>query len=196
MLKMADIFKVTAFALSLCWSGLASSQAVNQVTIDTPLGHSPLGALVATPTTTPSAISAVQIKPIHHSLRVTLDPFNQSLIVEDTITFPDTTILADIKFSLNENLAITNNSGTLSQLPASTPSRGTGINNAGSQSAGFNRYSLRLTRSSKNQLSLIYSGTVYDLAEQESAEYAQSFADTSGIIGEQEIGRASCRERV
>ncbi|MFT7301098.1 MAG: hypothetical protein ACI89Z_001570, partial [Porticoccus sp.] len=40
MLKMADIFKVTALALSLCLSGFASSQAVNQVAIDTPLGPS------------------------------------------------------------------------------------------------------------------------------------------------------------
>jgi aminopeptidase N len=187
MLKMADISKVTALALSLCLSGFASSQAVNQVAIDTPLGPSSSGALVATSTTIPSAISPVEIEPIHHSLRIALDPFNQSLIVEDTITFPDTTNLADIKFSLNENLAITNNSGTLSQLPASTPARGIGINNTGSQSAGFNRYSLRLTRSSRNQVSLIYSGSVYDLAEQESAEYAQSFADTSGIIGEQGV---------
>ncbi|GIT21643.1 MAG: hypothetical protein CM1200mP40_13250 [Gammaproteobacteria bacterium] len=34
---------------------------------------------------------------------------------------------------------------------------------------------------------LIYSGSIYDLAEQSSPEYAQSFSETSGIIGEQGV---------
>lgn len=177
MLKMPEVSKVTAFVVSFCLSGLVSSQAVDQESIDTPLVSSLPPALIQPP----------QANPIHHSLRVVLDPFNQSLIVEDTITFPESANLTELEFSLNENLAITNNSGNLNQLPTSNPTRGIGINNTGAQTAGFNSYSLSLTRRSNNQVSLIYSGSVYDLAQQESAEYAQSFAETSGIIGEQGV---------
>lgn len=128
-----------------------------------------------------------QAQAIHHSLRVVLDPLNQQLSVEDTITFPPSTDLADIDFALNENLIISNNSGNLSQEAAPAPARGVGINNTGAQTAAFTNYSLRLSRRANNQATLIYSGSVYDLAEQTSAEYAQSFAETSGIISEQGV---------
>lgn len=177
MLKIADVSKVTAYLVSFCLSGLAYGQVVGQEFLD----------IQAASSVPPSQISAVQLSPIHHSLRVVLDPFNQSLIVEDTITFPESANLTDLEFSLNENLIITNNSGNLNRLPASTSTRGIGINNTGAQTANSNSYSLSLTRRANNQVSLIYSGSVYDLAAQESAEYAQSFADSSGIISEQGV---------
>jgi aminopeptidase N len=195
MLKMASVSKVTGkvtaitritvFAVLFSLSGFANSQPVSQGAVDGP----PISSLPASqnPTLSPAPNAVIQVKPIHHSLRIVLDPFNQSIIVEDTITFPDSSDRTELEFSLNKNLAITNNSGSLSKLPASTPTRGIGINNTGSQTADLNNYTLRLTRRANNQASLIYSGSVYDLAEQESAEYAQSFAETSGIIGEQGV---------
>jgi aminopeptidase N len=120
----------------------------------------------------------------HHSLKVLLDPANQRLTVEDTITLPAAASPGPLSFSLNRNLTISNNSGTLQSLQT-TPN--SGINNAGASAAQSNRYSLRRSRGNNNQVLLIYSGTIYDAAEQSSEEYAQSFAETSGIIGEQGV---------
>lgn len=124
---------------------------------------------------------------IHHSLRVLLDPQNQSISVEDTVTFPPSSDITTIEFSLNKNLTISNNSGNLNLLPEVPPARGVGINNTGGRTASYSRYSLSLSRRANNQATFIYSGSVYDLAQQNSAEYAQSFADTSGIISEQGV---------
>lgn len=182
MLKMGELSKVTAYLVLSYFSALAHSQDVDRETV-----NSLTSAQSLVPALVPAQNTTEQATLIHHSLRVVLDPVNQSLIVEDTITFPESTSLAELEFSLNENLAITNNSGNLNQLPDLSPTRGVGINNTGAQTAGFNRYSLNLTRRGNNQVSLIYSGSVYDLAEQESEEYAQSFAESSGIIGEQGV---------
>jgi aminopeptidase N len=201
MLKMASVSKVTgkvagnvmvwAAVFTFCFSlsGFANSQPASQRPIDgastssLPTAHNP----TLDPALSPAPDITLQVEPIHHSLRIVLDPFNQSLSVEDTITFPESADLAELEFSLNKNLVITNNSGRLSKLPAPTSTRGIGTNNTGAQTADLSNYTLRLTRRANNQASLIYSGSVYDLAEQESAEYAQSFADTSGIIGEQGV---------
>ncbi|MFK7864584.1 MAG: M20/M25/M40 family metallo-hydrolase [Pseudohongiellaceae bacterium] len=134
-----------------------------------------------------NASSPTTTELIHHSLRVSLDPYSQSISVEDTITFPVGTDIRALEFSLNENLVISSNSGNLNQLPSRSAARGIGINNTGAKTASFNRYSLALTARANNQASVIYNGSVYDLAQQSGAEYAQSFAETSGIIGEQGV---------
>ena len=38
---------------------------------------------------------------VHHSLKVILDPQNQSLSVEDTVTLPDSMLASPLSFSLN-----------------------------------------------------------------------------------------------
>lgn len=162
------------FTLGLtCLSGAAYSQviAVEDAGID------------ASSTTQVSAEREV----IHHSLRVSLDPQNQSISVVDTITFPADIDTASLEFSLNENLTIANSSGSLRELAGQAPSRGVGINNTGARTAAFDRYSLTLLRRANNQVTIGYDGSVYDLAQQNSPEYAQSFAETSGIIGEQGV---------
>ena len=52
--------------------------------------------------------AASDITPIHHSLRVTLDPENNRLEVTDTIDLPERFGRSEIVFALNSNLQITN----------------------------------------------------------------------------------------
>ena len=54
--------------------------------------------------------------PIHHSLKISLDPMNRAITVEDTISFPEEFLSASVNFELNSNLSISDNSGTLEQL--------------------------------------------------------------------------------
>ncbi len=142
------------------------------------LQPSPVGIPEAEIATVPVANETLT----HHSIRVLLDPFNQKISVEDTITFGQGSTNGRRQFALNENLTISNNAGNLTLLPSSTPAEVIGINSTGALAAAANRYELRLDRQGDGQASLIYSGTVYDAAQQTSAEYAQSFAETSGII--------------
>lgn len=118
----------------------------------------------------------------HHSLRILLDPENLTISVEDTIRFPANIQPNNLQFGLNANLTITNNSGSLSPLSSQSDSSAIGINSLGADGAKANQYSLRLSRRSDRQASLIYSGSIYQLAQQSSTEYAQSFSESSGII--------------
>ena len=68
---------------------------------------------------------------IHHSLRVLLDPSNQQITVEDTITLPDSMSATELDFTLNNNLRITNNSGDLQLTQLSQETSSAGINNSG-----------------------------------------------------------------
>ena len=124
---------------------------------------------------------------VHHSLKVVLDPQSQSLSVEDTITLPDSMLASPLNFSLNSNLQISNNPSGLQEVATDPPSDEPGINNTGGLAAASTEYSISLGRSNSNQLVLTYSGTIYDIAEQTSAEYAQSFAESSGIISEEGV---------
>ena len=118
----------------------------------------------------------------HHSIRVLLDPINQKISVEDTITFGQAASAGQRQFQLNSNLDISNRPSGLVRLSNTTPAQAVGINSTGSLGAPTTQYSLRLSQQGAQQVALIYSGTIYDLAQQTSAEYAQSFSETSGII--------------
>lgn len=118
----------------------------------------------------------------HHSIRVLLDPINQKISVEDTITFAQAAVGGQRQFALNSNLTISNIPRNLVKLSNTAPSQAVGINSTGALAAPTTQYGLRLSGQGDQQVSLIYSGTIYDLAQQTSAEYAQSFSETSGII--------------
>jgi len=134
-----------------------------------------------------AAVQPIEPQLIHHSLRVLLDPSNQQITVADTITLPDALASGTLAFDLNSNLTITNNSGDLQLLQPSQPSSTVGFNGTDGTEASLNRYSLTLPVRNRGQALLIYSGTVFDTAQQSSAEYAQSFSETSGIISEQGV---------
>ena len=128
---------------------------------------------------------------IHHSLRIVLDPLSRQITVEDTISLPAAMQANPLEFALHSNLIISNNSGnlrTLSQAPdQSSGSSAIGINSTGGSVAPTNRYFLTPSARNREQIVLVYSGEIYDLAEQNSAEYAQSFSETSGIISDQGV---------
>ena len=134
-----------------------------------------------------AALVASEPALVHHSLKVILDPQNRSIAVEDTVTLPDSMLGAPLTFSLNSNLRISNNSRRLQTLAMDPAADISGINNTGGLAAATTAYSIGPPRRNSNQLLLIYDGTIFDVAEQTSAEYAQSFAESSGIIGEQGV---------
>jgi hypothetical protein len=124
---------------------------------------------------------------VHHSLKIILDPFNQFITVEDTISFPDSMLSSPLSFSLNSNLNISNNSGRLRTENFQADVNVPGINNAGGSAAKTIQYSLRPARRTPDQALLVYSGTIFENAEQAGAEYAQSFSESSGIISKQGV---------
>lgn len=123
----------------------------------------------------------------HHSLKIVLDPVNQSISVEDTINIPDSLSGAPLNFSLNSNLLISSSSGNLQTQSAGIVVSVPSINNTGGLAAAATEYNLNPPRRNTSQIRLTYSGTIFDTAEQTSVEYAQSFAESSGIISEQGV---------
>lgn len=128
----------------------------------------------------PGAQSAV-----NHSLKVFLDPVTRAINVEDTISLPTPLRGSSVLFELNSNLSILENSGDLLQISNNSADSNTGLNATGGLAARTNTYSL--SSDDNGQFRLVYGGSIYDIAEQTSQEYAQSFSETSGIIGEQGV---------
>ncbi|PCH61967.1 MAG: peptidase M28 [SAR86 cluster bacterium] len=123
---------------------------------------------------------------IHHSLNVIINPAQQTLRVEDRITLPDSLFGLSQNFRLNSNLQIESASTTIQPGQLSRTSNA-GINSGGVQAAQSREYNVRLTSPSSREVTLSYGGTIYDNATQTVAEYAQSFAETSGIISAQGV---------
>ena len=123
---------------------------------------------------------------VHHSLKVLVDPVLRRISVEDTITLPDQLLGNEVTFDLNSNLTVTDTTGSLrTQSDSSTV--GISFNAAADLTTSINRYVLGLPTSNNERVLISYSGSIYDVAEQASPEYAQSFAETSGIVGEQGV---------
>ena len=130
---------------------------------------------------------AAPAPPVHHSLRIVLDPDNHRITVEDTINLAVVPANNLLRFSLNSNLTISNNSGSLQTLSVLAQSISTGGNTMSGETAPTRSYELQLPGSNADQILLIYSGTIFDVAEQFGAEYAQNFAETTGVISEQGV---------
>ena len=124
---------------------------------------------------------------INHALSVSLDPDNHAIQVTDLIKFPDSYIGKTLTFSLNSNLRITDSSVPIRELVSNQDDNVIALRGAEFLAVESSQYSLTLAASDENQLVLHYSGTIYDIAVQNSEEYAQSFAETSGIIAEQGV---------
>ncbi|MCB1669578.1 MAG: M20/M25/M40 family metallo-hydrolase [Pseudomonadales bacterium] len=124
---------------------------------------------------------------VHHSLRVTLDPAANYLSVQDTVSLPSELGDSTLDFLLNDALQITGSSVTLTSLGNSATGAAVGINSTGADTATSNRYRLAPSRSRTQPLQLEYEGRIFQQAQQASAEYSQSFSETSGIINEQGV---------
>lgn len=124
---------------------------------------------------------------LHHDLDVTLDPAQNSIAVIDTITLvPQSAGQREFTFSLNERLLIASLQGDNYRIEEVTASLGNSAADAGREIAPSKQYRLILADDS-TQVTLNYEGQVYTDAEQLTAEYAQSFSSTTGIIGEQGV---------
>ncbi|MEQ8953004.1 MAG: hypothetical protein RL120_02650, partial [Gammaproteobacteria bacterium] len=136
----------------------------------------------------PGQERAPRIEFVDHSLRVNLDPGNRSIRVTDTMTLPANYFGRVMTFDLNSNLTIASSSIPIQRLSFQASSAAPALNNAGVDGAGVTTYGVDLgnVQSSAN-FTLTYEGVIYDLAEQNSTEYAQSFAETAGIISEQGV---------
>ena len=124
----------------------------------------------------------VALQSVHHQLRVLIDPANNSISVDDSVTLPESVGREDIVFTLNSELEINNRPRGLRELGAVQSALSQGINETGGLGAAKTRYSVDLPRRRSQTLELSYSGTLFDPTRQTSAEYSQSFSETSGII--------------
>jgi hypothetical protein len=119
---------------------------------------------------------------LHHSLEVTLDPSASSIAVTDTLTLP---VSEDsprtFEFRLNQALSLHSLEGSNFSIEALPSAQTPGDADAGREIAPSNAYRLTVTDGSE-QISLSYSGNINTDARQLSAEYAQSFSSTTGII--------------
>ena len=123
---------------------------------------------------------------VHHSLKVLVDPLLRRISVEDTITLPDQLLGNEVTFDLNSNLTVIDTTGSL-QPQSDSSTVGISFNAAADLTTSINRYVLDLPASNNERVIINYSGSIYDVAEQASPEYAQSFAETSGIVGDQGV---------
>ena len=124
--------------------------------------------------------------PVHHSLKVILDPAGQQIRVEDTVTLPPGSGNT-VEFQLNSNLVVTSSSGSLQPLGNDLPQRAIGINAAGVETASASRYRLLLPFQANGQFVISYNGRIHQEAVQDAAEYARSFSETTGIISDQGV---------
>ncbi|MDP1931442.1 MAG: M20/M25/M40 family metallo-hydrolase [Gammaproteobacteria bacterium] len=133
-----------------------------------------------------SALANAQ-QALHHDLEVMLDPAQNSIAVTDTITLaPQTVDQREFTFHLNERLILNSLQGENFRIDEIPIASADGAADAGREIAPSKRYRLTVSDDSM-QVSLTYSGQVYTDLEQLTAEYAQSFSSTTGIIGEQGV---------
>ena len=124
---------------------------------------------------------------------MTLDPSANYITVEDTISLPqnytsgESGESGELNFLLNENLTITDSSVAITRSGSGDSSTAIGINSTGADTAASNRYRVELQNRRNQELHLSYEGRIFQQAQQNSAQYSQSFSETSGIINEQGV---------
>ena len=119
----------------------------------------------------------------HHNLRVFLDPNVRQINVENVITIPENYEASSLRFELNSDLTITDASVDVSRLANLGSNSIDASDTTGTADASTSIYSIE-NNSRSRQIRIVYDGSIYDLAEQDSEEYAQSFSETTGIIDE------------
>ena len=124
---------------------------------------------------------------LHHDLEIELDPENNFLRVTDALTLPPRYRGQLITFSLNANLTITANNLLVTPVNAGRSNTAVTVPTTVATQAEATVYQVQIPPSFNNALTLSYEGQINDLAEQGSAEYAQSFAETSGIISSEGV---------
>lgn len=134
-----------------------------------------------------NAPAFAQESALHHSLEVTLDPSASSIAVTDTLTLPAAEgTQREYQFRLNQALALHSLQGSNFSIELLPAEQSASDADAGREIAASNAYRLIVTDGSE-QISLTYSGAINSDAQQLSAEYAQSFSSTTGIIDQRGV---------
>jgi len=152
---------------------------LSSITLGQLPGQNP-GTVAQTPPA-PQATEATETL-LHHQLRVELDPINSGIVVSDRLTVPESYRGQEVSFRLNSNLTIT--SSSLAVRPVSTTQSGAVVASTVAEEAPNTEYRVTIPARGNTPFTIEYRGTINDIAEQDSPEYAQSFSQTSGIISE------------
>ena len=124
---------------------------------------------------------------LQHSLQVTLDPIANSIAVTDSLRLPAAKGKpGEYQFRLNQTLSLDSLQGSNFSIEALPNTQTGAAADAGREIAPSTAYRLVVTDDS-GKITLSYSGTINSDAKQLSAEYAQSFSSTTGIISEQGV---------
>ncbi len=124
---------------------------------------------------------------LHHDIRVLLSPHTSHMEVSDTITLPESLQNArELTFSLNAALTLHDMSGDGFSIEREGSTVLDNVADAGRDIAPSTQYRLRLTQPG-SPITFHYSGTINSNIQQLSAEYAQSFSSTTGIIAPQGV---------
>ena len=134
-----------------------------------------------------SAESYIAEEFLHHSLQLQLDPMNETIEVQDQLRFPSAWRGQQLQFELNAELTITRANLSIREVTTAAASAGEVIASTVAQEAPTRVYQIDVPANFRGDFQLTYSGIINDLAEQDSAEYAQSFAQTSGIISSEGV---------
>ena len=124
---------------------------------------------------------------LHHSLQVQLDPMNETIEVQDQLRLPNAWRGQQLQFELNAALTITRANLSIREVTNAAANAGEVIASTVAQEASTRGYEIDVPANFRGDFQLTYNGKINDLAEQDSAEYAQSFAETSGIISSEGV---------
>ena len=151
-----------------------------------------LSAEAQTPAATQPPVSAsAETNPIgellHHSLQVQLDPINEIIEVQDQLRLPNAWRGQQLQFELNAALTITRANLSIREVTNAVANAVEVIASTVAHEAPTRVYQIDVPANFRGDFQLTYNGIINDLAEQDSAEYAQSFAQTSGIISSEGV---------
>jgi len=124
---------------------------------------------------------------LHHDVSVTLSPNENRVSVSDSITLPRGVVRGgEIEFDLNARLALASLRGQGYSIEVLASASDSTAAEDGRDVATSARYRI-VFDNTPVPITLDYAGTINSDAQQLSAEYAQSFSSTTGIIAEQGV---------
>jgi hypothetical protein len=112
---------------------------------------------------------------------------NETIEVQDQLRLPSAWRGQQLQFELNAALTITRANLSIREVTNTAANAGEVIASTVAQEAPTRVYQIDVPANFRGDFRLTYNGIINDLAEQDSAEYAQSFAQTSGIISSEGV---------
>ena len=149
--------------------------------------NSAIGKIILAGYLSVCSLSVFAQESLHHNLSVTLSPIENSVAVSDLITLPsDVVKKGEVEFELNAQLSLMSMQGQGYSITPLRSDAGSLASEDGREVALTTRYRITFD-DDLVPITLNYAGAIKSEAQQLSAEYAQSFASTTGIIAEQGV---------